>query len=45
MNATDLEKILKGLSAGAVTVDEAMEKLRDFLILTLDSHGLTITGS
>lgn len=30
MNATELEKILKGLSAGAVTVDEAMEKLRDF---------------
>ncbi|MCU0457568.1 MAG: nickel pincer cofactor biosynthesis protein LarB [Bacteroidales bacterium] len=30
MNATELEKILKGLSTGAVTVNEAMEKLRDF---------------
>lgn len=30
MNAIELEKILKGINAGTVSVDEAMEKLRDF---------------
>lgn len=30
MNAKELENILKGISAGTVSVDEAMEKLRDF---------------
>ncbi|MRR19502.1 1-(5-phosphoribosyl)-5-amino-4-imidazole-carboxylate carboxylase, partial [bacterium] len=30
MNAGELEKILKDISTGAVGVDEALEKLRDF---------------
>lgn len=30
MNALELEKILKGISDGSVSVDEAMEKLRNF---------------
>jgi len=30
MNAVELEKILKGISVGSVSVEEAMEKLRDF---------------
>lgn len=30
MNASELEKILKGISDGSVSVDEAMEKLRNF---------------
>ena len=30
MNAKELEKILRGISAGKVSVDEAMEKLREF---------------
>lgn len=30
MNALELEKILKGISEGSVSVDEAMEKLRNF---------------
>lgn len=30
MNAKELEKILKGISTGTVSVDEAMEKLREF---------------
>ena len=30
MNAVELEKILKGISDGSVSVDEAMEKLRNF---------------
>jgi NCAIR mutase (PurE)-related protein len=30
MNAGELEKILKAISNGSVSVDEAMEKLRDF---------------
>ena len=30
MNSSELEKILKEIRAGKVSVDEAMEKLRDF---------------
>jgi NCAIR mutase (PurE)-related protein len=30
MNAKELEKILRGISAGKVSVDEAMEELREF---------------
>ncbi len=30
MNAKELEKILTGIRAGTISVDEAMEKLRDF---------------
>jgi NCAIR mutase (PurE)-related protein len=30
MNAKELETILKGISTGTVSVEEAMEKLREF---------------
>lgn len=49
MNSTELEKILKGISAGTVSVDEAMEKLREFPYTDLgfariDNHRELRTG-
>ena len=49
MNAKELEKILKDIRAGEVSIDEAMERLRDFPYTDLgfariDHHRELMTG-